>query len=64
MFTVKIHEEGSGDLEVETFDVRYQANVAFKEKTLAYSNQTGRYEISLKEDSGEEILSTKVGLGW
>ncbi|WP_226655775.1 hypothetical protein [Pseudalkalibacillus hwajinpoensis] len=64
MFTVKIHEEASGDLEAETFDVRYQANVAFKEKTLAYSNQTGRYEISLKEDSGEEILSTKVGLGW
>ncbi|MYL65395.1 hypothetical protein GLW07_18715 [Bacillus hwajinpoensis] len=64
MFTVKIHEEGAGDLEAETFDVRYQANVAFKEKTLAYSNQTGRYEISLKEDSGEEILSTKVGLGW
>ncbi|MFK3960311.1 hypothetical protein [Guptibacillus hwajinpoensis] len=64
MFRLSIHEEGSGNLEAENFDVRYQANVAFKEKTLAYSNRSGRYEITLKEDSGEEILSTKVGLGW
>lgn len=63
LFTVKIHEEGSGDLEVENFEVRYQANVAFKEKTLTYSNRSGRYEITLN-GSGEEILATKVGLGW
>ena len=64
MYILKVNEEESGDLETENFDVRYRANVAFKEKTLAYSNQTGRYEISLKEDSGEGILSAKVGLGW
>ncbi|MGA9289868.1 MAG: hypothetical protein WBV93_16180 [Anaerobacillus sp.] len=64
MFILRIREEESGDLETENYDVRYQANVAFKEKTLAYSNRSGRYEITLNQKTGEEVLSTKVGLGW
>ncbi len=64
MFILRIREEESGDLETENYDVRYQANVAFKEKILAYSNRSGRYEISLNRKTGEEVLSTKVGLGW
>ncbi|MBN8209881.1 hypothetical protein JI666_14085 [Bacillus sp. NTK071] len=64
MFLLKIREEDSGDLETESIEVRYRANVEFKKQTLAYSNKPGRYEISLHGDSGESILTTKVGLGW
>ncbi|MCA0986618.1 hypothetical protein [Guptibacillus algicola] len=61
---LKIREENSGHLETESIEIRYSANIAFKKRTLDYSNRPGRYEISLHHDSGESILSTKVGLGW
>lgn len=64
LFLLKIREEDSGELETEKIEVRYRANVEFKKRTLAYSNRPGRYEISLHQDSGESLLSTKVGLGW
>ena len=64
VYLLKIREEDSGDLETENIGVRYRANVEFKKQTLAYSNKPGRYEISLHGDSGESILTTKVGLGW
>ncbi|WP_377887926.1 hypothetical protein [Alkalihalobacillus sp. R86527] len=64
VFLLKIREENSGLLETESIEVRYRANIEFKKRTLAYSNRSGRYEISLHGESGETILSTKVGLGW
>lgn len=64
VFLLKIREENSGHIETENIDVRYRANVEFKKRTLAYSNRPGRYEISLQDESGESIFTTKVGLGW
>ncbi|WP_270179861.1 hypothetical protein [Alkalihalobacillus sp. CinArs1] len=64
LFLLKIREENSGHLETQSIDIRYRANVEFKRRTLDYSNRPGRYEISLHHESGESLLSTKVGLGW
>ncbi|WP_347548991.1 hypothetical protein ABFG93_15885 [Pseudalkalibacillus hwajinpoensis] len=64
MYILRIREEDSGHLETESIEVRYRANVEFKKQTLTYSNRPGRYEISLLQESGESIMTTKVGLGW